>query len=272
MTLQQDIKPDFGIIKSKQNAAWSSGDYAVVGVTLQKVGEDLAEALNLVPGSSVLDVAAGNGNATLAFARRWHDVTSTDYVQHLLEKGAARANAEGLDIAFQIADAENLPFENGQFDAVVSTFGVMFAPDQAKAASEMMRVTRTGGKIGMANWMPDSFIGRMFRVLGSFVAPPVGVKSPALWGDEVWLNTSFGEAKAIKIETRSFRLRYKSPEHFVAIFRDLYGPVHKTFQALPADRQAELATGIIQLIEEFNVATDGSVAIDSRYAEVEITK
>ncbi|MEO1026017.1 MAG: class I SAM-dependent methyltransferase [Pseudomonadota bacterium] len=272
MNMQQDIAPDFDAIKTKQNAAWTSGDYAVVGVTLQKVGEDLAEALDLTPGAKVLDVAAGNGNATLAFARRWHDVTSTDYVQHLLDKGAARAKAEGLDVSFQLADAERLPFADGMFDATVSTFGVMFAPNQTAAAAEMMRVTRTGGQIGMANWTPDSFIGRMFRVLGSFVTPPAGVKSPALWGDEAWLNTSFSAAKAVSVTHRTFRLRYRAPEHFIGIFRELYGPVHKTFLALPADQQEALAEAMKELIAEFNEADDGSVSIPSKYAEVEIIK
>ncbi|MEM9707677.1 MAG: class I SAM-dependent methyltransferase [Pseudomonadota bacterium] len=272
MTVQQDIMPNFEAIKEKQNAAWTSGDYAVVGVTLQKVGEDLAEALDLLPGSRVLDVAAGNGNATLAFARRWHAVTSTDYVQHLLDKGAARAAAEGLTVEFQLADAEALPFEDAAFDATVSTFGVMFAPNQAAAAAEMMRVTRPGGKIGMANWVPDGFIGRLFRVLGGFVAPPAGVKSPALWGDEAWLNTAFSDAKAVSVTRQSLRFRYRSPDHFIGVFRELYGPVHKAFLALPEDKQGELERAIADLIAEFNMAKDGSVSIESDYSEVEIIK
>ena len=272
MTTQTDTAPNYTAIKTKQNAAWTSGDYSVVGTTLQKVGEDLAESLNLVPGADVLDVAAGNGNATLAFARRWHNVLSTDYVQHLLDKGAVRAKAEGLNVAFRIADVEALPFDADSFDAVVSTFGVMFAPNQAAAASEMMRVCKKGGKIGMANWTPDGFIGRLFRTLGGFVAPPAGVKSPALWGDEAWLNTTFADAHRILVETRSFNFRYKSPAHFIEIFRDLYGPVHKAFLSLDADGQAGLAAAIEALIAEFNTADDGSVSIPSAYVEIEITK
>lgn len=272
MNIQNEIVPNYAAIKEKQNAAWTSGDYAVVGVTLQKVGEDLAEALDLKPGAKVLDVAAGNGNATLAFARRWHQVTSTDYVQHLLDKGAARAAAEGLDVAFQLADAEDLPFADNSFDAVVSTFGVMFAPDQAQAAAEMIRVARPGGKIGMANWTPNGFIGRLFRVLGTFVTPPTGVKSPALWGQEAWLNTSFANAKAVQVNLHNFRFRYRSPEHFVDLFRELYGPVHKAFLALSAAKQDELAEAIKHLIAEFNEAHDGTVSIPSEYAEVEIIK
>jgi SAM-dependent methyltransferase len=176
------INPDYAAIKAKQNAAWASGDYARIGTTLQIVGENLAEAMDLRPGSSVLDVAAGNGNATLAFARRWCDVTSTDYVDALLSRGRARAEAEGQNLTFRIADAEQLPFDDASFDAVVSTFGVMFTPNQAKAASELLRVCRPGGTIGMANWTPEGFIGQVFKTLGKFIAPAAGVSSPALWG------------------------------------------------------------------------------------------
>lgn len=272
MTIQQTIAVDYEAIKAKQNAAWASGDYATVGTTVQKVGEDLAEALDLAPGASVLDVAAGNGNATLAFARRWHDVTSTDYVASLLDKGAARAAAEGLDIRFRIADAENLPFADASFDATVSSFGVMFAPNQAAAAAELLRVTKPGGVIGLANWTPDSFIGRLFGVLGRFVAPPAGVKSPALWGDEVWLNTRFAEAEAVTVTPQSFHFRYRSPAHFIEVFRDLYGPIHKAFLTLPAERQTDLAAAMEALIAEFNDATDGTVSIRSAYAEVQIAR
>lgn len=272
MTIQQDITPDFDAIKDKQCAAWGSGDYAAVGMTLQKVGEDLAETLDLAPAAQVLDVAAGNGNATLAFARRWHNVTSTDYVQHLLDKGAARARAEGLDVDFQLADAEKLPFADGAFDATVSTFGVMFAPNHAQSAAELMRVTRDGGKIGMANWEPDGFIGRLFRVLGRFVAPPAGMKSPALWGDEVWLNTTFCDARAVQVTHKTFRFRYRSPAHFIEVFRDFYGPVHQAFLALTAEKQTELSAALEALVAEFNTAQDGSLSIESDYAEVVISK
>ncbi|MDH3233206.1 MAG: class I SAM-dependent methyltransferase, partial [Alphaproteobacteria bacterium] len=219
--------PDYVAIKAKQNAAWSSGDYALIGATLQIVGEELAEAMDLRPDTKVLDVAAGNGNATLAFARRWCDVTSTDYVGTLLERGRARAEAEALDVTFQIADAENLPFEDDTFDAVVSTYGVMFAPDQLKAASELVRVCRPGGKIGLANWTPDGFIGALFKTLGSHVAPPAGVKSPALWGSREWVDATFGRHADISFTPKNFVFRYRSPDHFASFFRTYYGPVHK---------------------------------------------
>ena len=273
MNTQTDIKPDFDAIKSKQNAAWSSGNYAVVGTTLQIVGETLAEAMDLRPGSTVLDVAAGNGNATLAFARRWNDVTSTDYVKGLLDAGKVRAMAEGHKIDFRVADAEALPFKENSYDAVVSTFGVMFSPNQRQAACELMRVCRAGGKIGMANWTPSSFIGRLFKTLGRHVAPPAGVSSPALWGDETWLSQTFAAGtRNTSITTRIFHFRYLSPAHFVNVFRTLYGPVHKAFLALDSKGQSALESDILALIMEFNIATDGSMNVPAEYAEVILEK
>jgi SAM-dependent methyltransferase len=265
--------PDYTAIKTKQNAAWASGDYARIGITLQATGENLAEAMDLPPGSRVLDVAAGNGNATLAFARRWCEVTSTDYVDTLLMRGRARAEAEGLDVTWQMADVERLPFESATFDAVVSTFGAMFAPDQTTAAAEMIRVCRPGGTIGMANWTPDGFIGQLFRTLGRHVPPAAGVRSPAQWGARNWLNDVFGaRAQSILINDRAFVFRYRSPDHFVDFFRTYYGPVHKAFLALDAAGQAALASDMRDLIARFNTATDGTMRVPSDYAEVIVTK
>jgi SAM-dependent methyltransferase len=265
--------PDYDAIKAKQNAAWGSGDYSVIGVTLQLVGETLAEAMDLKPGSRVLDVAAGNGNATLAFARRWHEVTSTDYVASLLEMGKARARAEGFDIAFQVADAEALPYDDSSFDAVVSTFGVMFTPNQKQTAKELIRVCRPGGLIGMTNWMPLSFIGHLFKTLGGHVAPPAGVKSPSLWGDESWIEQTFSPAASdIQVKPESFMFRYRSPAHFVDVFRQYYGPTHKAFLALDPSGQEALEADIVTLIERFNTAADGSMAVPSDYAQVIITR
>lgn len=265
--------PNYGIIKEKQNAAWASGDYAKIGTTLQIVGEELAEALDLAPDSTVLDVAAGNGNATLAFARRWCQVTSTDYVDALLARGRHRAEAEALDVRFQIADAEELPFEDGIFDAVVSTFGVMFAPNQLQAASELMRVCRSGGRIGLANWMPGSFIGELFGVIGSHVAPPAGVRSPALWGSREWLVDAFGgDGSTVTVTPKVFMFRYRSPDHFVEFFRTFYGPVHKAFLALDADRQAALDADLRNAVARFNTAEDGSMRVPGDYAEVIVRK
>jgi SAM-dependent methyltransferase len=265
--------PDYSAIKLKQNAAWSSGDYARVGTTLQIVGETLAEAMDLPPDSKVLDVAAGNGNATLAFARRWCEVTSTDYVEKLLDQGRSRAEAEALSVAYRIADAEQLPFEDETFDAVVSTFGVMFAPDQTKAAAELMRVCRRGGKIGLANWSPGGFIGQVFKTLGRHVAPPSGVSSPAQWGSKPWIEETFGaSARSISITDRAFVFRYRSPGHFVAFFRTYYGPMHKAFLALDHSGQAALASDLEATVARFNTTTDGSMRAPSDYAEIVISK
>jgi SAM-dependent methyltransferase len=265
--------PDYAAIKSKQNAAWSSGDYARIGTTLQIVGERLAEALDLPAGAKVLDVAAGNGNATLAFARRSADVTSTDYVPALLERGRTRAEAEGMAIAFQTADVEDLPFADGAFDTVVSTFGVMFAPNQRRAASEMLRVCRPGGRIGMANWTPDGFIGQLFKTMGRHVPPPAGIGSPAQWGSRPWLAETFGpQASAIAVEEHTFVFRYRSPEDFLQVFRTYYGPVHKAFLALDPSAQQQLAADILATVARFAAPADGTLRVPSAYAQVIVTK
>jgi SAM-dependent methyltransferase len=269
----QIATPDYAAIKAKQNAAWSSGDYARIGVTVQIVGEDLAEAMDLAPGAKVLDVAAGNGNATLAFARRWHNVTSTDYVESLLAKGRARAEAEFLPVNFRHADAEQLPFDDDSFDAVVSTFGVMFAPNQPQAASELLRVCRRGGKIGMANWTPDGFIGQLFKAIGKHVPPPAGLNSPAQWGTRSWLDSTFGDkAASLTVNERNFVFRYRTPGHFVETFRSFYGPLHKGFQTLDEKGQAALAADLIATIERCNTTRDGTMRVPSAYAEVVVVK
>jgi ubiquinone/menaquinone biosynthesis C-methylase UbiE len=265
--------PDYGAIKTKQNAAWSSGDYRKIGVTLQITGEDLAEATNIAPGSRVLDVAAGNGNASLAFARRWCDVTSTDYVAELLDGGRQRARAEHLDVAFQVADVENLPFDDGQHDAVVSTFGAMFAPNQQQAASEMMRVCRRGGKIAMANWTPDSFIGALFKDIDRHVPPQAGVASPMNWGDRTWIGKTFkAQSTSISIKVKRYGFRYPSPQYFVDFFRTFYGPVHKAFLALDDRQKMSLNKDILDTIAEFDIAEDGTMHVPSDYAEIIIVK
>jgi ubiquinone/menaquinone biosynthesis C-methylase UbiE len=263
---------DFAMIKGRQQAAWSSGDYAVVGTTLQIVGENLCEAVDLRSNQRVLDVAAGNGNATLAAARRFAEVVSTDYVGALLDRGRARAEAERLPVSFQVADAEDLPFADASFDVVLSTFGVMFTPDHELAASELLRVCRPGGKIGMANWTPDGFIGRLFKTLGKYVPPAPGVRSPALWGSKVHLDTLFGAQATVAAQSRNFVFRYKSPQHWVDIFRTYYGPVMKAFAAIDAKSREALETDLYALIDEFNIAEDGTLVIPSEYLEIVATR
>ena len=267
------VQPDLAAIKARQQGAWSSGDYAVVGTTLQIVGEELCEAIDLRPGSKVLDVAAGNGNVTLAAARRWCEVTSTDYVPALLERGRERAAAERLVIDFRQADAEALPFPDASFDVVVSTFGVMFTADQDKAAIELLRVCKPGGKVGLANWTPEGFIGRLFKTLGKHLPPPAGVKSPALWGTRARLNEMFGaQASEINAEPRTFVFRYRSPQHWLDVFKTFYGPMLKAFAALNANAQAALTRDVLALVDEFYRAGDGTMAVPSEYLEVVITK
>ena len=262
---------DLAAVKAKQHLAWSAGDYAVVGTTLQIVGESLCEALDLRAGEHVLDVAAGNGNATLAAARRWCNVVSTDYVPALLERGRARASAEGLPVKFEQADAENLPYSDHHFDVVLSTFGVMFTPDQDKAAAEMARACKPGGRVGLANWTPTSFIGELFKLIGKYLPPAAGVKSPALWGTEARLRELFGERlDSISIERKNFVFRYHSAAHWLEVFRTFYGPMHKTFGALDAAKQGPLAADLIALAEKFNRATDGTLVAPSEYIEVVI--
>ena len=265
--------PDFAAIKARQHGAWSSGDYALIGATLQIVGETLCEAMDLRAGQRVLDVCAGNGNATLAAARRWCKVTSTDYVPALLERGQARAEADGLHIIFQEADAEALPFADGSFDAVLSTYGVMFTPDQDKAAAELLRVCRPGGKIGMANWTPQGFIGQVFKAIGQYVPPPAGAKSPALWGTRDWLAERFGPAAAsISAEPRNFIFRYRSADHFLDVFKTYYGPILKAVTALDEDKRAKLLADFKSLIGRLNRADDGTMVVPGEYLEVVITK
>ncbi|MDN3921268.1 class I SAM-dependent methyltransferase [Roseateles violae] len=266
--------PDLAAIKTRQRAAWASGDYAVVGTTLQIVGESLAEALDLRAGQRVLDVAAGNGNASLAAARRWCEVSSTDYVPALLARGRERAVAEGFaNIEFLEADVEALPFDDAGFDAVVSTFGCMFAPNPPRVAAELLRVCRRGGKIGLANWTPDGFVGQLFKTIGRHVPPPAGLQSPALWGTRERLAELFGaQAAEIRIEPRQFVMRYRSPEHWLEVFGNYYGPVLKAFAALDVAKQPALTEDLLALIARFNRADDGTMVAPSDYLEVVITR
>ena len=273
MNVQSTIPTvDLSTIKGRQQLAWGSGDYAIVGTTLQIVGETLCEAVDLRSNQRVLDVAAGNGNATLAAARRFADVVSTDYVAALLEGGRRRAEADRLPVIFQEADAEALPFADASFDVVLSTFGVMFTPNQEKAAGELLRVCRPGGKIGLANWTPDSFIGQMFKVLGKYVPPVAGVAPPSLWGTKERLDTLFGSQAVVAAQSRNFVFRYKSPVHWLEIFRDYYGPVLKAFASLAPEARTALEKDLLALLDKHNVAKDGTLVLPSEYLEAVITR
>jgi len=264
---------DLGAIKVRQQATWASGDFGQIGVRLQIVGESLCEAVDLHATDKVLDIAAGNGNASLAAARHFADVTSTDYVPALLEQGRRRAEADGLPITFQVADAEALPFADASFDVALSTFGVMFAPDQDQAARELVRVVKPGGKIGLANWTPDGFIGRLFEVVSALVPPPAGLRSPMEWGTETRLVELFGpHATDIRTKRRTYTFRYRSPEHWIEVFRTFYGPTHRAFAALDEAGRQALHAGLLALLNRWSRSNGAALCIPGDYLEVVVTK
>jgi len=269
---QTAASPDLAVVKTKQQAMWASGDFAIVGTTLQIVGELVCEAVDLRAGEQVLDVAAGNGNATLAAARRFGIVTSTDYVPALLERGRQRADAEGADVTFKVADAEALPFPGASFDVVLSTFGVMFAPDHQQAARELMRVCRPGGRIGLACWTPEGFLGDLFRAVAAYVPPVPGVQSPLLWGTDAHIQNLFKGASTIRHTVQQFPFRYRSAEHFVDVFRSYYGPVHKAFAALDSEKQAALEADLIALLRRSSRGGPSGLVVNGEYLETVITK
>jgi ubiquinone/menaquinone biosynthesis C-methylase UbiE len=272
-TLAPPAGADLSAIKAKQQIAWSSGNYAVIGTTLQIVGETLCEAADVRSGERVLDVAAGNGNATLAAARRFAAVTSTDYVPALLDSARLRADAEGHTIDFKVADAEDLPFGDGTFDVVLSTFGVMFTPDQELAAHELLRVTRPGGRIALANWTPAGFVGQIFATLGKHIPPAAGLKPPSRWGTPDWIRSEFApRASDIRIANKEFMFRYASAEHWLDVFRNWYGPIHKAFLALDATGQQRLEQDLIALVARFNRVDGGPIVVPSAYLEIVVTK
>ena len=275
-TLQSMVAPntpDLQAIKAKQQVTWASGDFAVIGTTLQIVGESLCEAVDLRASDDVLDVAAGNGNAALAAARRFASVTATDYVPALLEQAVRRAEVDGLSILTREADAENLPFKDAEYDVALSTFGVMFAPNQERAAGELLRVVRPGGRIGLANWTPDGFVGEFFRVVTRFAPPPAGIRPPSAWGTETRIVELFGpHASDIRSERKQFVFRFLSPEHWIEVFRDYFGPVHRAFLSLDADGKRAFHDALLEVLHRFNRGGDESLVVPGDYLEVVIRR
>ena len=268
MVSHQSPGVDLSAIKARQQKSWSTGDYSVIGATLVVISEELCEATDLHAGQSVLDVATGSGNTAIAAARRFCEVTGIDYVPALLEVGQRRADAERLPITFQEGDAENIPFADASFDIVLSTLGVMFTPNQEKAASELLRVCRSGGKIGMANWTPTGFIGNLFRIIGKYVPPPAGLKPASLWGTEERLRVLFDDGIAsLQTTKRHFVFRYRSASHWLDHFGTYYGPMVATLKALDATRREEFSREVISLLERYNRARDGTLAAPSDYLE-----
>jgi len=273
MSITTDTAVDFDAIKTRQQGTWASGNYAVIGTTLQIIGESLCEAVDVAAGERVLDVAAGNGNATLAAARRGCEVTATDYVAALLAGTKARADAEGLKIDLREADAEALPFEDGSFDVVLSTLGVMFTPNQEQAASELLRVCRPGGRIGLANWTPEGFVGQMFKIVGQYMPPPAGIRSPLQWGTETRLSELFGtQVSGVAVRRVNFIFRYRSAQEWLDAFREYYGPTYKAFGALDADKQTAFARDLLALANERNTSQTGTLRVPGEYLEVVATK
>jgi ubiquinone/menaquinone biosynthesis C-methylase UbiE len=264
---------DLVAVKARQQATWASGDFGRIGVLLQIVGESLCEAVDLLSMEKVIDVAAGNGNASLAAARRFADVTSTDYVPGLLEQGRLRAEADRLPMTFQVADAEQLPFPDSSFDVALSSFGVMFAPNQERAASELLRVVRPGGRIGLASWTPQGFIGQLFELMRGFVPPPAGLRSPMAWGSETRLVELFGpQASDLRTERKSYVFRFRSAEHWIEVFRGYYGPTHKAFAALDEAGQKALERALLEFLGQWNRGNGRGLAIPGEYLEAVVTK
>jgi SAM-dependent methyltransferase len=259
-------------IKQTQRTTWASGDYAMIGTTLQIVGEMLCEAVDVAAGWRVLDVATGNGNAALAAARRGGEVTASDYVEGLLHRAQRRAEAEGLRLETRVADAENLPFDDAAFDCVLSTFGVMFTPDAQRAADELLRVCRPGGRIGLANWTPDGFVGHMFKIVGQHTTAPLEVPSPLAWGTEERLRELLGTSARLDISRRQFIFRFRSGDDYFETFRAYYGPLLRVWNGLDPPGRESLRTQLVALAEDANRATVGSLAVPSDYLEVVVTR
>ena len=265
---------DFEAVKRKQQATWASGDYSAVAALIQVISERLVDAADLHAGWRVLDVAGGSGNTAIAAARAFTDVVSLDYVPSLLERARERAAAEALPIELVEGDAEALPFEDASFDAVISVVGVMFAPDQARAARELVRVARAGGTIALASWTPQGFIGQLLKAVGKHVPPPAGVPSPALWGDEEHVRSLIGDdVGELRMERREYTFRFRSAEHFIEYFERYYGPTHKAFASLDEAGRAALAADIAELVRRYDrLGGDGAVAVTAEYLEVVATR
>ena len=258
---------DFGAIKERQRMGWEAGDYPRVGNTLQLMAERLVDAAEVHACERVLDVACGQGNAAIAAARRFADAAGVDYAPNLLAQGRERAAAEHLPVTFTEGDAEQLPFPQASFDVTLSTVGVMFAPDQERAAAELIRVTRAGGKIGLASWTPDSLVGVLFKTIGKYAPPPAGIKSPMLWGTEARLAELFGDTVDWTVARRTLDLVYRSPEHFSEWFRLYYGPVTRLAGSLDEDTGAQFAAALADVPRQFNRAGDGTVLAPGEYLE-----
>ena len=265
---------DLQAVGEMQQKTWSEGDFAMVAGIVMMVAEELAEALDVVPGERVLNVACGSGNGAIAAARRaWGNTVGADFVPALLERGRERAATERLDVEFVEADATDLPFEDGEFDVVMSIFGAMFAADQEKAAAELLRVCKSGGRIGMANWVPDGGVGRMFMTISKHAPPPPGISSPLLWGTEDHLRDLFGDAVSeLRVERRRSRQAFRSADHFLDFFRTYFGPTKVAYERVGPEGEEALTADLRGYLEESNVAGDRAMVLEPEYLQVVATR
>lgn len=265
--------PDFTAIKGRQQKTWGSGDYHQIAAIIVPIAERLCDIIDLRADEQVLDVATGSGNAAIAAARRMTSVTGVDYVPSLLERGRQRAQAEGVSVTFIEGDAEALPVDDGAYDVVLSTVGVMFAPNQQQAANELLRALRPGGRIGLANWTPEGWIGELLRTVGRHVAPPAGVRSPSYWGTEDGVRSLLGSGtSSLEMSRQMFVWRFASGQQFLDLFRDFYGPTFKAFEALDESGKQALAEDLLQTVTRYATHENGTLLIPAEYLEVVAVK
>jgi 2-polyprenyl-3-methyl-5-hydroxy-6-metoxy-1,4-benzoquinol methylase len=269
-TAKLQLTPEMEALKTKLKATWIAGDFGKIAESFTHGAAQFVERLNLKPGMRVLDAACGSGNQSLPAARAGSEVVGIDIVPNLLEQAQKRAEAENLKIKFGEYDVENMPFENGEFDVVMSMFGAMFAPRPELVSAELVRVCRPGGVIALANWTPEGFIGKMFKTTGKHVAPPANMPSPLLWGDEQTVLSRLGESVTnVKFERHSILFTFPlSVAETIEYWRQFYGPTHKAFAALDEAGQAALRANLENLWAENNLARDGSTRIESEYLQI----
>jgi SAM-dependent methyltransferase len=265
---------DLGAVRQAQQRTWSEGDFAMVAGLVEMVAEELVEAMDIVPDERVLDVACGSGNGALAAARRaWGNTVGVDFVPALLERGRERAAAERLDVEFVEGDAAELPFGEAEFDVVISIFGAMFAPEHEKAAAELLRVCKPGGRIGMANWVPDGGVGKMFQTIAKHAPPPPGVVPPALWGTEEHLRELFGDGiSELRVERRASRQAFRSADHFLDFFRTYFGPTKVAYERVGPEGEEALTADMKAYLEEYNTAGDRALVLKPEYLRVVATR
>ena len=267
--------PDLAAVTRTQQQTWSKGDFAMVASIVYHAAEDLAEELEVFPGDRVLDVACGSGNGAISAARRaWGNTVGLDFVPELLERARERAAAERLDIDFVEGDAQELPFGESEFDVTMSIFGAMFAPDQQRTAAELLRVTKPGGRIGMANWCPDGGLEKLFMTVVKHTGgPPPGVAPPVLWGSEDHVRELFGDAVSdLRAERVKSRQPFFSVDHYIDFFRSYFGPIQSAYEKVGPEGEEALTQDLRAMLAEANTAGDRALVIEPEYLRVIATR